>query len=161
MGEQLALWEPKDEASIVKWAEAKDKALWKRTRRNFEEKKEEAAGPPKLTKETAREFLTKAIATFRLPANKTQLETLIKECEEGADQSQAGMMKMMKLMPVIQTLMGPTLTEYGFGASDLMNVTMQIQAFAPEDASIAADVGKVMKAVQGDIKDLLDDSALD
>jgi len=188
--EQLALWEPKDQAAIEKWVEtkekgwaegklketyptreefdawlakqskaSKDKSLWKRTRRNFEPK---APGPPTLTKETAREFLTKAIQTFRVPANRTQLETLIKECEEGCpDPSQAGMMKMMKLMPVIQTLMEPTLTEYGFGVNDLMSVTMQIQAFAPEDASIAADVGKVMKAVQGDIKDLLDDSALD
>jgi len=188
--EQLKLWEPKDQAAIDKWLEgkekdwaegklkekyptreefdvwlakqskaAKDKSLWKRTRQNFEPK---AAGPPTLTKETAREFLTKAIQTFRVPANKTQLETLIKECEEGSpDPSQAGMMKMMKLMPVIQTLMEPTLKEYGFGANDLMSVTMQIQAFAPEDASIAADVAKVMKAVQGDIKDLLDDSALD
>jgi len=186
--EQLALWEPKDQAAIDKWSEAKekdwtggklkekyptreefdewlakqsksakDKSLWKRTRRNFEPK---AVDPTKLTKETARELLTKAIDTFRVPANKSQLEALIKECE-GGDPSQAGMMKMMKLMPVIQKLMEPTLTEYGFGANDLMNVTMQIQAFGPEDASIAADVGKIMKAVQGDIKDLLEDSALD
>jgi len=186
--EQLALWEPKDEAAVVKWREAKekdwtdgklkekyptreefdawldkqsktskDKSLWKRTRQNFEPK---APEPVKLNKTTARELLTKALQVFREPANKTKLEALIKECE-GGDPAQAGMMKMMKLMPVIQTLMGPTLVEYGFGAGDLMNVTMQIQAFAPEDASIAADVGKVMKAVQGDIKELLDDSALD
>merc|ERR1711865_630057 len=186
--EQLALWEPKDEAAIVKWRDAKekewtegklkekyptreefdawvgkqsktskDKSLWKRTRRNFEPK---APEPVKLNKTTARELLTKAISTFREPANKAKLEALIKECE-GGDPAQAGMMKMMKLMPVIQTLMGPTLIEYGLGAGDLMNVTMQIQAFAPEDPSIAADVGKVMKAVQGDIKELLDDSALD
>jgi len=141
---------------------AKNKSLWKRTRRSFEEKAPEPAGPTKLTKEKARELLTKAIDTFRVPANKTKLEGLIKECEADCpDPAQAGMMKMMKLMPVIQSLLGDVLKEFGFGPADLMNATMQIQAFAPEDPSIATDVAKVMKAVQGDIKELLDDSALD
>jgi len=186
--EQLALWQEKDEAAIVKWRDSKekewaegklkekyptreefdawlnkqskaskDKSLWKRTRRNFEPK---APEPVALTKETARALLTKAINTIREPANKTKLEGILKECE-GGDPAQAGMMKMMKLMPEMQTLLGPTLIEYGFKADDLMTVTMQVQAFGAEDASIAADVAKVMKAVQGDIKDLLDDTALD
>lgn len=187
--EQLALWEAKDEAAVVKWKEdkekewaeggrvkerfptredfdtwlakqsksSKDKALWKRTRRNFEPK---APEPVKLTKDTARELLTKAINTIKEPANKTKLEGILKECE-GGDPAQAGMMKMMRLMPEMQALLGPTLTEYGFKADDLMTVTMQVQAFGAEDASIAADVAKVMKAVQGDLTDLLNDSALD
>jgi hypothetical protein len=187
--EQLKLWEEKDEAQIVKWAEAKeksygeegnklkeqyptreefdewlkkqsktakDKSLWKRTRRNYEE------DAKKLTKEKARELLTKSIQVFRVPENKTMLEKLIKECDdEAGDPAAAGMMKMMKLMPAIQTLLADTLKEFGFGAGDLMTATMQIQAFAPEDPSIAADIGKIMKAVQGDLKELLDDSALD
>lgn len=63
---------------------------------------------------------------------------------------------MMKLMPVVQSMMGETLKEYGFGPDDTMNVMMQVQAFAPEDASIAADVGKLMKAVQGDLEGVLE-----
>jgi len=65
-------------------------------------------------------------------------------------------MKMMKLMPAVTELMGDTLKEYGFASGDLMNVTMQVQAFAPEDPSIAADVAKLMKAVQGDINAVLE-----
>jgi len=189
--EQLALWEAKDEAAIVKWKEAKeqsweegklkekyptreefdawlakqsksskDKSLWKRTRRNFEPKAPKAPEPVKLNKVTARELLTKAINTIREPANKAKLEGVLKECE-GGDPAQAGMMKMMKLMPEMQIILGPTLVEFGFRAEELMSVTMQVQAFGAEDASIASDVAKVMKAAQGDIKDLLDDSALD
>eukprot|EP00440_Ansanella_granifera_P047039 gb/GFBE01050941.1/.p1 GENE.gb/GFBE01050941.1/~~gb/GFBE01050941.1/.p1 ORF type:complete len:341 (+),score=127.52 gb/GFBE01050941.1/:1-1023(+) len=140
---------------------AKNKSLYKRTR-----KKEDAgsggyaaaaapAAPPKLTKETARTLLTKALETFKQPANKEQLLGIVKECE-GMDPSQAGMMKMMKLMPAVQSMMGDTMKEHGFGPNDLMMVTMQIQAFGPEDPSIAADIAKLMKAVQGDLSDLLE-----
>lgn len=82
------------------------------------------------------------------------MEGIIKECE-GVDPAQAGMMKMMKLMPAVQTMMGGTLQEYGFGPNDLMSVTGQMQALGANDPSIAADVGKLMKAVmQGDLTDL-------
>jgi FKBP-type peptidyl-prolyl cis-trans isomerase FklB len=132
---------------------AKNKSLWKRTRKNEEPQAEEKKGPPQLTKETARELLTKALDTFKLPANKDKLEGIVKECE-GADAAQAGMMKMMKLLPVVQEMVGGLLIEYGNGSGDLMTVTSQIQAFAPEDPSIAADTGKLMKAVQGDFADI-------
>eukprot|EP00418_Pyrodinium_bahamense_P076056 CAMPEP_0179064754 /NCGR_PEP_ID=MMETSP0796-20121207/28107_1 /TAXON_ID=73915 /ORGANISM="Pyrodinium bahamense, Strain pbaha01" /LENGTH=330 /DNA_ID=CAMNT_0020761703 /DNA_START=56 /DNA_END=1048 /DNA_ORIENTATION=- len=180
--EQLALWTEKDEASCTAWREAKEKSwqdgklketyptreefdawldkqcltaknksLWKRTRRNFEVEKSEAAGPPKLNKETARALLTKSLETFKQPANKAELEGIVKECE-GPD---ANMMKMMKLMPAVQKMMGGTLQEYGFGPNDLMSVTMQVQAFGAEDPSITADTAKLMKAVSGDLSDLL------
>lgn len=65
-------------------------------------------------------------------------------------------MKMMKLMPAVQQMMGPALEEYGFASTDLMSVTMQIQAFAAEDESIGTDVAKIMKAAQGDVSGLFD-----
>merc|ERR1711924_212276 len=131
---------------------AKNKSLWKRTRAK------KPAGPAKLTKEKARELLTKALDTFKQPDNTSKLKGILKECEEAskANPESAGMMKMMKLMPAVQAMMGGTLKEYGFGPDDMMNVTMQVQAFAPEDPSIAADVAKLMKAVQGDIDGVLE-----
>lgn len=184
--EQLALWTEKDQAAITKWRDekekgwesgklketyptreefdawldkqssnSKNKSLWKRTRTNYEADTSKPAGPQKLTKETARALLTAAIGTFQEPANKEKLVGLLKECE-GAEPAQAGMMKIMKLMPAVQTMMGGTLKEYGYGPNDLMSVTMQIQAFGPEDPSIAADVGKLMKAATGDLGDLLE-----
>merc|ERR1711920_216331 len=126
---------------------AKNKSLWKRTRRR--EEPQEKKGPPELTKEKARELLTKALDTFRVPANKEKLEGIVKECE-GADPAQAGMMKMLKLLPAVQEMVGGLLPEYGYGAGDLMAVTAKIQSFAPEDESIAADCAKLMKAVSGD-----------
>jgi len=182
--DQLALWTEKDQAAIDKWQEAKNKAwdeggkvktdypekadfdawiektslgsknksLYKRTR----PKKESAApaGPPKLTKETARALLTKALDAMKQPDNVKTLKDVIKECEDAPPEN-AAMMKMMKLMPAVQAAMGGPLKEYGFSGDDLMNVMMQVQAFAPEDPSIAADCGKLMKAVQGDIDSVL------
>jgi len=178
--EQLALWLPKDQAAVDSWRDArtkkydggdagllekyptreefdawlekqckasKDKSLWKRTRKK--EAAPKPAGPAPLTKETARALLDKVLATFKEPANKDKLLGVIKECEEG-DPAQAGMMKMMKLMPAVQEMLTPVLE-----GRELMSVGMEMQAFAAEDASIAADVGKLMKAMQGDISDLV------
>eukprot|EP00933_Yihiella_yeosuensis_P014293 TRINITY_DN12863_c2_g1_i1.p1 TRINITY_DN12863_c2_g1~~TRINITY_DN12863_c2_g1_i1.p1 ORF type:complete len:349 (-),score=121.95 TRINITY_DN12863_c2_g1_i1:147-1193(-) len=147
---------------------SRDKALWKRTRRNYEAEagivEEKGSGgykaapaapaPPKLKKESAKALLTTAIAKFKEPDNKEKLLGLLKECE-GADPQQAGMMKMMKLMPAVSAMMAEPLKEHGFGPNDLLNVMMQVQAFGSEDESIAADTAKLMKAVQGDVSDLL------
>merc|ERR1712232_822797 len=145
MGSSMRGW-------ISRASHQKNKSLWKRTRQNFEDAEAAAApsGPPPLTKETARVLLTTAIEKFKQPANKEKLEGLLKECE-GADPAQAGMMKMMKLMPVVQEMMAGPLQEHGYGPNDLMSVTMQIQAFGPQDPTIAADVAKLMKAIQGDL----------
>jgi len=132
---------------------SKNKSLWKRT---HAAKKPAAApaGPPALTKETARELLTKVLDTVKIPANKEKLEALLKECE-GGDPAQAGMMKMMKLMPAVQTMLGPALVAAGYKESDLMSVAMQIKAFDGADASIAADTAILMSAMQGDLSALL------
>ena len=68
---------------------------------------------------------------------------------------QGGMMKMVKLMPVVQRMIGGALSEHGFDpANDLMTVAMQLQAF--DEPSIKADVAKLMKAVMhGDVTDLV------
>jgi len=134
---------------------AKHKSLWKRTRRNFEAEEEERN---KLTKEKARALLTKAIAASRVPANKDMLMRTMKEGEadhEG-DSAEASMKKMIKIMPAIQTVLGDVLREYGFACTDLLSAIRQIRAFASEDQSIATDIGKMMKAMQGDLTDLFD-----
>lgn len=134
-------------------AASKNKSLWKRTRAA---KKKAAQAPPTsttLTREGARVLLTKALDTFKQPANKEELMNIVKECDAMGPE-QAGMMRFAKLIPAVQKIMGPTLEEAGYGSDELMSVAMQIQAFAPDDPSIAADVGKLMKAVQGDLSDL-------
>mmetsp|Transcript_128396 Transcript_128396/g.411563 ORF Transcript_128396/g.411563 Transcript_128396/m.411563 type:complete len:344 (-) Transcript_128396:63-1094(-) len=139
---------------------SRNKVLWKRSRQHknaslnpIAEAKPPANSPAGLTKETAQELLTKALDTFKVPENKDKLTKIVEECE-GMDPGTAGMMKMMKLMPAVQEMMGGTLKEYGYTPNDLMTVTMQIQALGSQDPSIAADVGKLMKAVQGDFSEL-------
>ena len=65
------------------------------------------------------------------------------------------MMRMMKLAPAVQEMMGPALKEYGYEAEELLSVAMQVQMLGTEDPTIGADVGKLMKAVQGDISGLV------
>jgi len=174
--EQLELWLPKDQAAVDAWREArvkkwedgdaalkekypdresfdawldkqckssKDKSLWKRTRAK---KPAAPAKPPALTKESARALLDKALETVKVPANKDKLLGILEECK-GDD---AGMMKMMKLLPAVTEMLGPALE-----GRDPMSAVMEIQAFSAEDASIAEDVGKFMKALQGDISGLV------
>ena len=62
---------------------------------------------------------------------------------------------MLQLLPAVQKILTPALRSAGFGPDELMGVAMQIQAFGPEDASIAEDTAKLMKAVQGDLSELL------
>jgi len=137
---------------------SRNKSLWKRTRTNKKAAPSPAApaapaSPPALTKEIARALLTKALTTFKETANKEKLLAIVKECEAMGEQ--ANMMKMMKLMPAVTEMMGPTMVEYGYGPSDAMSVVMQVQAFGAEDPTIAEDVAKLMKAAQGDLTDLI------
>ena len=163
---------------------SKDKSLWKRMRAAKKKAAQAAAlKKPALTREGARELLTAALDAFKQPANKEELLAIVAECD-ALGPEQAGMMKMVKLMPAVQRMLGPALVEKGFAADDLMTVAMQIQARAPapapalaaatrppphhvrcrvlrrqgfgaEDPSIAADTAKLMQAVQGDLSGLL------
>ena len=112
--------------------------------------------PAPLTKESARALLDQALAVFKQPANKEELLRLVGECDS-APKEQAGMMKMAKLLPAVQKMLTPLLEEAGFGSdeSNLMTVAMQIQAFGGEDPTIFEDTAKLMKAMQGDVSDLL------
>ena len=142
---------------------SKDKSLWKRTRAAKKKAAQAAEGgaaqaaalkKPALTREGARELLTAALDAFKQPANKEELLAIVAECD-ALGPEQAGMMKMVKLMPAVQSMLGPALTAAGFKADDLMTVAMQIQAFSGEDPSIAIDVSKLMQAVQGDLSGLM------
>jgi len=143
---------------------SKDKSLWKRTR--VAKKKANAAGgsaagaggaaKPELTATTARTLLDKVLAVFTEPANKTRLTAIVTECDGEAgvqDKASSGMIKMMKLMPVLQELLAPTLKEYGYAADDLMTVASSLMAFGASDPTIMADTEKLMKAAQGDLSD--------
>jgi hypothetical protein len=133
---------------------SKNKSLWKRTRIAKKKKPAASTGPAPMTKETARVLLTKVLETVKEPANKEKLEAIVKECE-GGDPAQAPMMKMMKLMPAVQSMLGGVLVEAGYTANDLMTVAMQIKGFSGEDPSIAADTAALMAAMQGDVSALL------
>lgn len=143
---------------------SKNKSLWKRTRTAKKKAAAAASGAdgassaapakpkPTLDAAIARKLLDRALATFTQPANKAQLVSIIAECDAMGSEN-AGMMKMVKLMPAVQAMLAPALVEFGYAADDLMTVATQLMAFGAEDASIAADTSKLMKAVQGDLSD--------
>jgi len=170
--DRVTKWEAGDEKLRAKyptredldaWVDAtcdnsRNKSLWKRTRKKKSDGTAAApsprAVPAPLTAASARALLTKAMAAFVEPSNKATLLGLIKECEDAPKES-AGMMKMMKLMPAVHKMLSPILEAEGYQASELMTVMMQIQAFGEQDPTIAADTEKLMKAVQGDLSDLV------
>ncbi len=103
---------------------------------------------------TARAILDAAFAQFK--ANKDSLTKTIQDIENApGDASSKQMQKMMQLLPKVQQLMAPALTEHGFKADELMSVVIKIQACAADDPTIAADTMKLMKAAQGDISGLV------
>mmetsp|Transcript_1782 Transcript_1782/g.2346 ORF Transcript_1782/g.2346 Transcript_1782/m.2346 type:complete len:333 (+) Transcript_1782:63-1061(+) len=133
---------------------SRNKALWKRTRMAKNKVFEDAIKPPRqLPKEQARELLDKVMATFKQPENKEKLLKIVEQCD-GQDAAQAGLTKMMTLKPAVEEMMGGLMKEYDYKPEDMLTVVMQIQAWSSEDASIAADVGKLFKAVQGDFSEL-------
>merc|ERR1712078_277074 len=147
----------------------KNQALWKRTRAarrkakaaQFNSQKVEgstvtppAPPPAKMDPKTARAILDAAFAQFK--ANKDSLTKTIQDIEDApGDASSKQMQKMMQLLPKVQQLMAPALTEHGFKADESMSVVMRIQACAADDPSIAQDTMKLMQAAQGDISGLV------
>lgn len=142
---------------------SKNKSLWKRTR--IAKKKAIAAGgdgaaaappaaPAALTATTARALLDKALATFIEPANKAKLVGIVEECN-AAGEAEGGVMKMTKLLPAVQTMLAPTLKEFGYKADDLMTVASSLLGFGASDPTIGADTMKLMKAAQGDLSDFV------
>ena len=163
-----------DRAALDTWTaqqsqKTKDQALWKRTRgarrkakaAQFNAKPVEdsnvtppAPPPAKMDPKTARAILDAAFAQFK--ANKDSLTKTIQDIENSpGDASSKQMQKMLQLLPKVQQLMAPALTEHGFKADELMSVVMKIQACAADDPTIAADTMKLMKAAQGDISELV------
>ena len=177
-----AKWEAGDEklkasyperAALDAWldkqcANSKNKSLWKRTRTAKKKAAAAAAGDglaPAVAKagvadsatlnvKTARELLDKIMAKFREPATKETLQTILKEIESMEDTVAASMAKMNKLLPTVQTLLGPSLAEYGFAEDELMTVGMTLMNFGHEDATLARDTQLIMKWSQGDFSDL-------
>ena len=76
---------------------------------------------------TARAILDAAFAQFR--ANKDSLTKTIQDIENspGDASVQKQMQKMLKLLPKVQQLMAPALTEHGFKADESMSVVMKIR----------------------------------
>ena len=90
-----------------------------------------------------------------MPATKEKLVKIVEDIEATGDESQKGMLRMVKLMPVVSEILAPVLDDHGYAKDDLMTVAMQLQGFAAEDPSIGVDTMKLIKAVQGDLSDFV------
>jgi len=182
--EKYATREALDEFVEKQCETTKNQALWKRTKKAKQDAKNgkwkssavddddattvSASPPPapattkagevakKVNATTARAILDAALATFQEPANKAQLVKVVEEIEAmPVDASSKQMQKMMKLLPLVQKLMGPALAAHGFQENELMSVAMQMQTCAADDPSIGRDTLKLMKAAQGDLSDFM------
>ena len=139
----------------------KNQALWKRTKAAKRAAGADASSPPppdekpKLDAKIARKLLDGCLAAITVPATKEKLVKIVEDIEGTGDESQKGMLRMVKLMPVVSEILAPVLDDHGYAKDDLMTVAMQLQGFAAEDPTIGVDTMKLIKAVQGDLSDFV------
>ena len=92
----------------------------------------------------AKEALSKAVAAFDVPSNKSRLSDALSTA--GNDPMQ----KMQTLIPLVQEIEAVVFKEYGFfGPGAVMAATMQINMFAPQDPDVANGMRILAKKLSG------------
>ncbi|KAH8064910.1 FK506 binding protein [Aureococcus anophagefferens] len=69
---------------------------------------------PKLDAKIARKLLDGCLAAITVPATKEKLVKIVEDIEGTGDESQKGMLRMVKLMPVVSEILAPVLDDHGY-----------------------------------------------
>lgn len=99
--------------------------------------------------EEARSAVAMALTELRKEDSQKRLRDILKECDAVSDPMQQFQLKMSRLIPAVTEVMGPA-----FGGKNVMTAVFEIQAHAASDPQIAVAVGKMMKAISGDLSAL-------
>jgi hypothetical protein len=106
---------------------------------------------PQMDQQTCKQALQDAIAAFSVPANKDRILAVLAEVNAlPADQQM--MMRMMKVMPVVQEIQQNALAKYGFDfPGGAMQAMMQIQLASQTDPEMGEQVKQLMSMATGNV----------
>ncbi|CAE8587949.1 unnamed protein product [Polarella glacialis] len=100
---------------------------------------------PSLTKEQARQVMSKAMEHFEESQNLAKIKAAIDQCRaSSSDPSVQQMAIQTTMLPMVQKVLGPELEQFGFDANSTLDAMMQIQFLAAGDQEMQAKVMRVM-----------------
>ncbi|KAH8091239.1 FK506 binding protein [Aureococcus anophagefferens] len=164
-GDEKLLAKYADRGAFDAWLDkqclsTKNQALWKRTkaRRAAARTRRARRRPTRSPSSTPRSRGSSSTAASRpspCPRRRRSSSRSSRTSRVRATSRKKGMLRMVKLMPVVSEILAPVLDDHGYAKDDLMTVAMQLQGFAAEDPTIGVDTMKLIKAVQGDLSDFV------
>ena len=102
-----------------------------------------------MTADDARRAVELSLAELRKPASQEKLKAILAECAGIADPMMQFQLKMTKLLPAVTEVLGGA-----FEGRNVMAAVMEVQSFASKDPQVAVGVGKILKALGGDLSGL-------
>ena len=99
-----------------------------------------------LTVNEAKEAVRTALKALGEGENQRKLRDILDECSKIQDPMLQFQTKFARLLPAVQEVLGAA-----FKGRDVMSTVMQVQALAAREPELAINVGKVMRALAGDL----------
>ena len=99
-----------------------------------------------MSLEQARAAVTAAMGALKQEQHQQKLKQILAECAAVIDPMQQIQLKIQRLLPVVTEILGQAFKE-----ENVMMALMQVQAHASSDPKLAVDVGKIMRAIGGDL----------
>ena len=99
-----------------------------------------------MTVDEAKNIVSLALQALRQEHHQKRLKEVLAECNAIPDPMAQIQLKMQRLLPVVTEILGEA-----FKQDNFMMALMQVQALAASDSKLAVDVGRIMRAVGGDL----------
>ena len=99
-----------------------------------------------LSVEEAKEAVKKAMSALAEPENQKRLRDILDECASIEDPMMQIQVKFARLLPAVTEVLGTA-----FHGRDVMGTVMQVQSRASQEPELAVNVGKIMRALAGDL----------
>ena len=99
-----------------------------------------------LSVEEAKEAVRAALKALQESENQSKLREILDECSKIPDPMLQLQTKFARLLPAVQQVLGAA-----FNGRDVMGTVLQVQTLAQNEPELAVNVGKVMRALAGDL----------
>lgn len=96
--------------------------------------------------EEAKEAVRTAMKALQESENQKRLMDILNECNKIPDPMMQLQTKFSLLLPAVQEILG-----MAFRGRDVMGTVLQVQSMAAQEPELAVNVGKIMRALGGDL----------